>query len=152
MNEILHKILPQLYLASQGRILSNISFVFWAMEFQEKLLLRFTDLYKFPVSEILREKLLVVSLLFRIFWFGFLLVCCVCVMLVFFALFQPMSRRSCNKCQWLYLLNQNRINNRKKSIEPYFLIACQVHKSKKSVNQKRFKKIAWIRFHHLHLQ
>ena len=27
-----------------GRILSNISFVFWAMEFQEKLLFRFTDL------------------------------------------------------------------------------------------------------------
>ena len=27
-------------------MLSNISFVFWAMEFQEKLLLRFTDLYE----------------------------------------------------------------------------------------------------------
>ena len=25
--------------------MSNISFVFWAMEFQEKMLLRFTDLY-----------------------------------------------------------------------------------------------------------
>ena len=32
-------------LVSWGRILSNISFVFWAMELQEKLLLRFTDLY-----------------------------------------------------------------------------------------------------------
>ena len=31
-------------LASYGRILSNILFVIWAMEFQEKLLLRFTDL------------------------------------------------------------------------------------------------------------
>ena len=31
-------------LASQGRILSNIAFVFWAMEFHEKLLLRITDL------------------------------------------------------------------------------------------------------------
>ena len=29
-----------------GRILSNISFVFWAMEFQEKMLLRFTDLQR----------------------------------------------------------------------------------------------------------
>ena len=29
---------------SKGRILPNISFVFWAMEFQEKMLLRFTDL------------------------------------------------------------------------------------------------------------
>ena len=29
----------------QGRILSNISFIFWAMEFQEKIFLRFTDLY-----------------------------------------------------------------------------------------------------------
>ena len=28
-------------------MLSNISFVFWVMEFQEKLLLRFTDLYEF---------------------------------------------------------------------------------------------------------
>jgi hypothetical protein len=27
----------------QGRILSNILFVFWAMEFQEKVFLRFTD-------------------------------------------------------------------------------------------------------------
>ena len=31
-------------LASKGRILFNISFIFWAMEFQEKLLFRFTDL------------------------------------------------------------------------------------------------------------
>ena len=31
-------------LASQGRILSNISFDFWAMQFEEKLLLRFTNL------------------------------------------------------------------------------------------------------------
>ena len=34
-------------LASQGRILSHISFVFLAVEFQEKLFLRFTDLYDF---------------------------------------------------------------------------------------------------------
>ena len=31
--------------AGQGRILSNISLVCWAMEFQEKMLLRFIDLY-----------------------------------------------------------------------------------------------------------
>ena len=31
-------------LESLGRILSNISFVFWAMEFQENLLLRFTGI------------------------------------------------------------------------------------------------------------
>ena len=30
----------------KGRILSNISSVFWAIEFQEKMLLRFTDLYE----------------------------------------------------------------------------------------------------------
>ena len=30
---------------SQGRILSNVSFVFRAIEFQEKMLLRFTELY-----------------------------------------------------------------------------------------------------------
>ena len=30
---------------SWGRNLSNISFIFWAMEVQEKMLLRFTDLY-----------------------------------------------------------------------------------------------------------
>ena len=34
------KILPY----EAGPDLSNISFVFWAMEFQEKMLLRFTDL------------------------------------------------------------------------------------------------------------
>ena len=39
---ILDKILPQLR-ASQGRIWSNMSFVFWAMEIQEKLLLRLTN-------------------------------------------------------------------------------------------------------------
>ena len=27
-------------------VLSNISFIFWAMEFQEKMVLRFTDLYE----------------------------------------------------------------------------------------------------------
>ena len=37
-------------LASQGRVLSNILVFFWAMEFQEKLLLRFTDLQLRPVS------------------------------------------------------------------------------------------------------
>jgi hypothetical protein len=41
-NEILDKIL--LHLASGGRILSNILVGFWAMEFQEKmLLLTFND-------------------------------------------------------------------------------------------------------------
>ena len=39
-----------------SRILSNISFVFWAMEFQEKMLLIFTDLYNtFNMKSFLNE-------------------------------------------------------------------------------------------------
>ena len=49
-------------------------------------------------SEILRVQLLLASLLFRIFGLDFCFFFAACVMLVFFALFQPMSRRSCNKC------------------------------------------------------
>ena len=43
-NEMLDKILPYEAKWSLGRTLSNISFVFWAMEFQQKMFLRFTDL------------------------------------------------------------------------------------------------------------
>ena len=32
------------YLIFRAEFVYNISFVFWAMEFQEKMLLRFTDL------------------------------------------------------------------------------------------------------------
>ena len=35
-------------LASKGRILSNVLFVFGAMQFQEKMLLKFTNLYMIP--------------------------------------------------------------------------------------------------------
>ena len=50
-------------LASKGRILSNISFVFWAMEFQEKLLFRW-DLQSYLAG---KPKIANTNLIFMIF-------------------------------------------------------------------------------------